>query len=171
MPGYIIHICVAKEYAKKHKVADENEFVEGTIYPDSIRPKGKTHYSPYDSSDTNLLNFLENKKLDSSYNEGYFLHLLADYLFYNKYFLAWKTIGADALYNDYDVLNQKLVSKYDINEVPDVVKPYFEIKKDGETVEYHFDKVVKFIEEVSNYNLHELAEQIVEKNDFKFLLK
>ena len=38
MPGFTIHIAIAKEYAKKHKkeIINEEEFVEGTISPDYI---------------------------------------------------------------------------------------------------------------------------------------
>ena len=34
----------------------------------------------------NLYRFLQDRQLNTSFNRGYFLHLLTDYLFYNKYF-------------------------------------------------------------------------------------
>lgn len=145
MPSYIIHLCVAKEYAKKYHVENEEQFCLGTIYPDSEENKGKTHYSEKSSAKTNLYHFLLDKKLDSSFNEGYFLHLLADCLFYNKYFSGWKTIDSQLLYRDFDILNEKLIKQYHLTTVPKEVEKYFEIKAEGKTIEYHYDKVVQFI--------------------------
>ena len=41
MPGYVIHLAVAEEYLKKHKERQEeyNEFINGVIFPDSIKDK------------------------------------------------------------------------------------------------------------------------------------
>lgn len=38
MPGFTIHIAIAKEYAKKHEkeIKSMDEFIEGTIAPDYI---------------------------------------------------------------------------------------------------------------------------------------
>lgn len=46
MPGYVIHVAVAQEYLKKHKNVKEDydEFINGTIYPDSVSDKSLTHY-------------------------------------------------------------------------------------------------------------------------------
>lgn len=172
MPSYVIHICLAEEYARKHKVENKAEFIEGTIYPDTIKPqpKGITHYSPYWSSDTNLYEFLLDKKLDSSYNEGYFLHLLADCIFYNRYFPNHRNVERSLLRRDFDRISSKLIQKYKVEQIPEVAKKYV-IAEEGETVEYHYDKVVTFIEEVSNYDLHDLAKEILERKDYHFLIK
>ena len=170
MPSYMIHLCLAKEYTRKYKVENEDEFIEGTIYPDCVEIKGQTHYSPYYSSDTNLYEFLQDKKLDSSFNEGYFLHLLADCVFYNKYFPDHRNFERAELRRDFDILNPKLIACYKITEVPEGIEKYL-VPKEGKTVEYHYDKVLQFIEEVSNYELQELAEKILMKKDFQFLLK
>lgn len=169
MPSYIVHLCLAKEYIRKHGVEDENEFMSGTIYPDSVNPKGITHYSPYWSSDTNLYQFLLDKKLDSSYQEGYFLHLLADCLFYNKYFHAWRKIEREKLMHDFDILSTKLVKQYHLTNIPEEAKKHIKLVE-GKTIEYHYDKVVKFIDEVSTYDIHKLAEEILLKKDYQFLL-
>lgn len=171
MPGYVIHLCVAKEYVKKHNVENEVKFIEGVIYPDSITLKGQTHYSEQASAETNLYKFLLDKKLDSSYNEGYFLHLLSDCVFYNKYFMGWKTIDKSLLYNDYDILNPMLIQKYNLTKAPKGLEGYFSRKQEGQTIEYHYNKVIEFIDEISNYELHEVAEKILLKKDYKFLLK
>lgn len=123
----------------------KKSFSCGTIYPDSETNKGKTHYSQKSSAGTNLYYFLLDKKLNSSYNEGYFLHLLADCLFYNKYFSGWKTMDSDLLYRDFDILNQALIKQYNLTKVPKEVEKYFQIQAEGKTIEYHYDKVNKFI--------------------------
>ena len=86
MPGYVIHLAVAKEYLKKSKNRNENEeeFINGVIFPDSVKDKAITHYGEK-SSKSNLYEFLKDKNVNNSFYRGYFLHLLTDYLFYNKY--------------------------------------------------------------------------------------
>ena len=87
MPGYVIHLAIAKEYIKKHKIEDRIEFLKGSIAPDGNQNKVESHYSIHGtSSGSNLYLYLQKNKLDNDYNKGYFLHLLADFLFYNKYF-------------------------------------------------------------------------------------
>lgn len=171
MPSFMIHLCVAKEYVRKYNVENEEEFIKGTIYPDLTDVKGKTHYSPCYSADTDLYQFLLHETLDSSFQEGYFQHLLADFLFYHKYFFGWKTKGGPTFYRDYGILNPKLRQKYNITQFPKEVENLVLAVEEGKTVEYHYDKVVQFIEDVSNYELHKLAERILREKDFKFLLK
>ena len=55
MPGFTIHIAIAKEYAKKNKgeVQDLEDFIKGTIAPDYIaltdpeKNKDITHYGKW----------------------------------------------------------------------------------------------------------------------------
>ena len=97
--------------------------------------------------------------------------MLADSIFYNKYFFGWKKCGGKPFYNEYDILNQDLIKAYDLTYVPEGTEQFFEREMTGETVEYHYEKVVQFIEEVSNYDLYEVAEKIKNCNDFKFIWK
>lgn len=85
MPNYVIHIAVAEEYLKNHKDRKENhhDFIEGVIFPDTVIDKSKTHYGRV-SSESNLYKFLEVNTLQDSFKRGHFLHILTDYLFYNK---------------------------------------------------------------------------------------
>ena len=86
MPGYVIHLAVAEQYLRKNEnnKEDYSEFIEGVIFPDSVKDKSLTHYGN-GSSNSNLYKFLQENKLENSFKRGYFLHLLTDYLFYNKY--------------------------------------------------------------------------------------
>lgn len=45
MPGYVMHLAVAQEYLKKHNNKENiDEFIKGTIYPDSVEDKSLTHF-------------------------------------------------------------------------------------------------------------------------------
>ena len=62
------------------------------------------------SSKVILKDFLKENKLEDSYKRGYFLHLVTDYLFYNKYL----DIFTKDIYNDCDILNKFLIEKYNV---------------------------------------------------------
>ena len=161
MPGYVIHLAVAEEYLKKHKQKREeyNEFINGVIFPDSIKNKQETHYGEK-SSLSNLYEFLKSNKLDTSFNRGYFLHLLTDYLFYNKYI----DIMSNDMYNDYDILNKILIEKYKV-KLPETVKSsvFF---KDGELVILSLELIERMIDDISDMDL-----DIIEKDVYKDPIK
>lgn len=170
MPGFVIHIALGKEYLKKHKdIENADEFIKGNIQPDLTNDKTKTHYGKSPTY-TNLKSFLLNNKLNSSFNKGQFLHLIADYLFYNYYL---KTIprkdSKEILHNDYDILNKTLIEKYDII-VPDNIKQFM-FYKEGEPEILDFDLVVRIIDEISSLNIQNVKKEVMENkkkwNTFK----
>lgn len=159
MPGYVIHLSVAEEYLKKNtKKEDYKEFIEGVIFPDSVKDKSLTHYGEK-SSKSNLYKFLLENKIDNSFNRGYFLHLLTDYLFYNRYI---DTFSKD-IYNDYDILNDYLINKYDV-KLPEKIKEsvFF---KEGELHILSLDVIEKLINEISNMDLDEISKQVIKEPD------
>lgn len=153
MPGYVIHIATAKEYLKKHKSEEnETEFIKGVIFPDSTPIKSTTHYGK-SSSYSNIGKFLEENEIDSSFNRGYFLHLITDYLFYNKYLDHF----TKDIYQDYDIINKRLMKKYNVtlpSEVKD--KVFF---KEGTTKILSFELACKVIDEVSSLDLYEVKKE------------
>lgn len=158
MPGYVIHIAVAQEYQKKHHCKCSIEFIKGTVAPDFTDDKQKTHYgvSPVY---TNLKRFLESNKLSNDYSKGYFLHLVADYLFYNYYL---DKIDKKQIHTDYDYINDSLIKKYDvklINEVKE--KVHF---KEGTPKILSIDLACKFIDEVSELNLSDIKKEVMDNN-------
>ena len=171
MPGYVIHLSIANEYMSKHKIDNKQEFMEGTVYPDDTTDKRQTHYAKTSSTDTDLYQFLIHQKLDSDFKRGWFLHLFADYLFYNHYFSEWRTISFEILYRDYDILNPVLIEKYKIDYIPKGKEKFFTCEVKGDTVAYHYEKIIQFIEDISNYNLEELAEKILRDKNTTFLFK
>ena len=162
MPGYVIHLAVAEEYLRKHenKAEEYNEFIEGVIFPDSVIDKSETHYGPK-SSKSNLFEFLKENTLNTSFKRGYFLHLLTDYLFYNRYV---DRMSKD-MYNDYDILNRILIEKYNV-VLPEKVKDsvFF---KEGELVILTLDLMNRMIEDISEMDLDEIAKE-VEANPVKW---
>ena len=161
MPGYVIHLAVAEEYLRKQKKVKENynDFIEGVIYPDSVTDKSLTHYGQK-SSLANLYNFLKENDLKDSFKRGYFLHLLTDYLFYNKYL---DRCSKD-IYNDYDILNRELIEKYKV-KLPEKIKKYVFFKDNLDGLQLKiltYALVYKLIDDISNMQLDDIAKDVLE---------
>lgn len=164
MAGYVIHLAIAEEYLKKHKDVKEDyeEFIKGVIYPDSVTDKSLTHYG-IKSSKVILKNFLQDNEINNSYMRGYFLHLITDYLFYNKYLEKF----SKDIYNDYDILNKRLIEKYNVVLPVNIQNNVF--YKDGETKILTMELAIKIIDEISDLNLNAVEKEIRENsNDEKW---
>ncbi len=161
MPGFVIHIAVAEEYIKKHKNEKENrkEFIDGTIYPDLISPKSLSHYGKSPAY-SNLKLFLENNDMSTSFNRGNFLHLLTDYLFYNQYI---EIIPKEGLYNDYDIINEKLIENYKITYIPEKAKKSI-FFKNGEVKVLTYELACKVIDEISQIDLDSVCKEILQNS-------
>lgn len=154
MAGYVIHLAVAEEYLKKTKVKENyEEFIEGIIAPDDVKDKSQTHYGEK-SNLTRLDDFFKDRNLANSFNRGYFLHLVTDYIFYNKVF---DTYSKD-IYNDYDILNAILIEKYNV-KLPDRIKD-FVFFKEGELKLLSLDKVDKCIQMASCMEIDEIEKEV-----------
>lgn len=166
MAGYVIHLAVAEQYIKNFPNDIENykQFIEGVIFPDSVSDKALTHYG-FKSSKPNLKAFLEENEIDNSYNKGYFLHLVTDYLFYNKFIDYY----SKDIYNDYDILNKTLIEKFDVKLPENVQDKVF--YKDGTTRILELDKTVHFINNVAKYKLDDIKQQVVNGDRFWLTIK
>lgn len=155
MAGYVIHLAIAEEYLKKHKDVKEDydEFIKGVIYPDSVTDKSLTHYG-IKSSKVILKDFLQDNEINNSYMRGYFLHLITDYLFYNKYLEEF----TKDIYNDYDILNKKLIEKYNVVLPENIQNNVF--YEDGETKILTMELAIKIIDEISDLNLNAVEKEI-----------
>lgn len=164
MAGYVIHLAIAEEYLKKHKDVKEDydEFIKGVIYPDSVTDKSLTHYG-IKSSKVILKDFLQDNEINNSYMRGYFLHLITDYLFYNKYLEKF----TKDIYNDYDILNKRLIEKYNVVLPENIQNNVF--YEDGETKILIMELAIKIIDEISDLNLNAVEKEIRENsNDEKW---
>ena len=174
MPGFTIHIAIAKEYIRKHEneIKNEEDFIKGSIAPDMNKnldgpaeDKSKNHYGKWGKYqvETHIDKFLGNSGIDikQDFWKGYFLHLLTDHYFYNKYFKKEHQEiikNNDRFYFDYDCLNKSLIEKYNINVLDNIKK--FMNMYDGKPKYLREDKVVAFIDEISNMNLQQKIVEI-----------
>lgn len=150
MPGYVIHLAIGKEYLKRNKVNDESEFLRGIIMPDLL-DKNSSHFGEA-SSNPDFSEFLKLNSLDSDYNKGYYLHLITDYLFYNKYLREF----SEDIYEDYNKLNSFLVEKYGI-EIPSELQGVVKFSE-GEPRILRRESICGFIEAISKINLQRIKE-------------
>jgi hypothetical protein len=169
MPGYVIHLTIAKEYIKKHKIDNRIEFLKGTIAPDGNKNKVESHYSIHGtSSGANLYLYLKDNKLDNDYNKGYFLHLLADLLFYNKYFrfIEEDRLDIDEIHRDYDRINKYMLEEFDFKEDEiELIQNKYWIVENEEPKYLKIDKINEFIDIVSNYDIDSLANNVIQMKE------
>lgn len=161
MAGYVIHLAVAEAYKDKHinDIKNYEDFIKGVIFPDSVSDKSLTHYGEK-SSKVNLKEFLRENEIDNDYNKGYFLHLVTDYIFYNKFLDCF----SKDIYNDYDILNEIIQKKFNVI-IPESVNDKVFYKR-GDTSILAEEKVIKFIEEVSDYKLSYIKEEVLKNNKY-----
>ena len=185
MASYTMHLAIAKLYLNIHKEENEEEFYKATIDVDDVPNKKTTHYSSNEdnlnvkikmTSKVNIKKYVEEHSIKTSYDRGYFLHLLADYFFYNNYFnydnfKKMKTPDFNSLlYNEYDVLNKHLLNKYKL-EIPEKLnKRYFEIHEGNPQITT-YESIDDFIEFVSKLNIEELYKKIKNSEDILYMYK
>ncbi len=156
MPGYVIHLAVTQEYLRKNNKKKTDDFMLGSVEPDFTTDKSKTHYGKSPAY-TNLKKYLESNKIDNDFNQGYFLHLVTDYLFYNYYL---DEIRKPQIYEDYDMTNKFLIEKYKIDLPRKVEDRVF--FKDGIPQILTVELACKVIDEISEYKLEEIEKEVIE---------
>lgn len=177
MAGFTIHLAVAKQYEKKHpkEIIEEKEFLKGSLAPDlneemtdTQKNKNKSHYGKWGNGniEVNLVDFLQDPKVEikEDFWKGYFIHLLTDYYFYHVYFVkefAKVIESKEKFYNDYDCLNKILLCKYNITP-SEKLKKWMGIKEDKPKYLTE-EKVIQFIEEISDLSMKEQIKIIQEK--------
>lgn len=176
MASYVIHLAIAELYLKKHSNENYKEFIDGTIDVDDVQDKVKSHYTG-NTDKSNLKAFLGQKVIlseyvktnciETSYDKGYFLHLLTDYYFYNSYFdECWinKVEYSDfkkVLYHDYHILNEYLIKKYSL-KIPSRLKEDCYSMHKGKlevlTLE-SIDQFIAFMSEVDIYKIYDMIKK------------
>lgn len=178
MPSFTMHMAIAKQYIRKHKseIINEVEFIKGSIAPDLeedmktiAKDKNKTHYGQWNiwPIEINYNNFLKDSRvnLNQDFWKGYLLHLLTDEYFYTKTFskeTQYILENNDSFYEDYTCLNKDIMEKYNIDLIEDLKKYMTVIQAKTKYLEK--DRIISFIEEVSNLNLDEEIEKIKERS-------
>lgn len=158
MPGFVVHIAIAQEYLRKHKKDFSQDFILGSIAPDFDSDKSKSHYGKSPAY-TNLGNFLQSNTPSTDFEQGYFLHLVTDYLFYNYYV---ENFRKPQIFDDYDFTNEALIKKYNVI-LPDQVKDkvFF---KNGTPEILTLPLACKIIDEISELTLEEIEKEINKNN-------
>ena len=161
MAGYVIHLAVAEEYIRKHKnqINDYHKFIEGVIYPDGVQDKSISHYGQK-SSKVVLKDFLKEHIVDNCFEKGYFLHLITDYLFYNKFLEYF----SKDIYEDYDISNKYLIKEYNVN-IPDNIKNRV-FYKEGNTKVFTIESICEFIEKTSEYDVENIKDKVLKGDKF-----
>ncbi len=145
MLGYVIHLAIGKRYVDINHVIDVKGFLKGCIMPDLL-DKEKSHYGD-SSSNPDFQKFLTANRLKTAYNQGYLLHLITDYLFYNRYLREF----SDEIYHDYNKLNEFLIKKYNIDIPPEIREMVGDEK--GKPKILTEDSIGRFIEAIANIDL------------------
>ena len=96
MASPTIHLAIAKKYLEKKKSINYKKFIAGTLYPDAVDDNNKSHYTDVNRGNdnvshvrgkVNLYDFLIEHESLSDFELGWFLHLVTDYLFFEKCFI------------------------------------------------------------------------------------
>lgn len=173
-----IHEIIANQCIKKGniKVSNKEEFIKGTIAPDLnqeltgvSKDKDASHYGKWSNGEveTNIDKFINDPKVDvkKDYWKGYLLHLLTDYYFYHVYFKEeferMKKERKGDFNTDFSCMGKKLVEKYDY--VLTIYTSRIVKFKNGEPVYLKFDKVIDFINRMSDLNIDKEIKKIKEK--------
>ena len=191
MPSIHIHLAIAERYVEKHKINDKNEFIEGSIAPDFIKPKSLSHYATIRkekvsimqelSDRASLKNYLRENNIKSDLDRGYALHLLADEFFFKEFFdeeyfkKHTKEEFSQNLYKSYDILNLYLIEKYNIEISKDMeqridnnIKEVMSKNEVNQNLKFEnilpLNKVEMFIEKMSDIDIDLYSKNELNKN-------
>lgn len=191
MPSIHIHLAIAERYVEKHKINDKNEFIDGSIAPDFIKPKSLSHYATIRkekvsimqelSDRASLKNYLKENNIKSDFDRGYALHLLADEFFFKEFFDGeyfkkhTKEEFSLNLYKSYDILNLYLIEKYNIEISKDMeqridnnIKEVMSKNEVNQNLKFEnilpLNKVEMFIEKMSDIDIDLYSKNELNKN-------
>lgn len=191
MANITVHMAIAQEWAKRHKVENLDDFIWGAVAPDVLSWEKKngyvTHYGDKVNDKTPLIDNLSNKThidrylakntLLTDYDKGYFLHLVTDLLFYNdfidiavlqKYYDEHDGQIKGCYYHDYDCTLEFVTKTYNVNyqnkhrEVTELENKYGKCAIKDAPWLYSEQQLADFIIRVAKIDLEELAQKIID---------
>ena len=159
-----MRLLAQEEYIRKNKndVKNKDEFINGTLAPDFAEDKYISHYGNYAEKHIGLSNFLSKEKIDTDYWKGYFLHLLADELFYNFVFKEESKYAMEnnlSFHHDWDCTNEYVIKEYNIKEIPKEIKKYIK-PYEGKPRFIDFKRLKYCIDKISEISIKEQIENI-----------
>ena len=171
MPSLAVHMAIAIEYMKKHKIKDEKAFMDGIKEPDYIalagqEAKEKAHYSDPRTNDmttkqkmsgkVNLFNYFSKSEIKTDFQKGYCLHLLSDY-FYFAHFFPHKKIESgipfETVYDDYEKIAHAMEEKYGVNNNG---TPWEGKYQEGTPTLFSVEEICNFVEICSMLDLEKI---------------
>ncbi len=154
MPSYAIHVAIMHEYIRKNHINNNHEeYISGTVSPDQTNDKSKTHYGKTPAH-SNVAKFLENNEIETPYDIGKFIHIVTDYLFYNKYLETPLNYKKEIMYDDYNILNERIVKKYKF-KISHQIKDVMGFKK-GELQYLNEEKIYNMINDISDLDIEKI---------------
>lgn len=172
-----IHLAIAKNYLRKYNELDKEQVLIGTIYPDTVKDKNISHYADLEKrgkdnvsnlqGKVNLYSFLQEHGISNSFEFGWFIHLVTDYLFFDELFTPQYLLTHSFLefrrdlYYAYDCLTNYLLEKYGITIEDYTIYPseFFPGKGYHECL-FTFEIIDNFIIRVSSINVEEYVKKI-----------
>jgi len=180
MASINMHLAIAKRYIEKHPNAIQNErdFYDGNVAPDLAEDKEATHCGKRcetndlvkrNKEKVNLQKFLLTNTLQNDFNKGMFLHLYADWIYYNDFLdmeyvktASFKDFANDNFFT-MDLYNKFLIEKHGLSfamtsmehEILEIIAAYG--KNVGGKLIFSQETLENYIERVSSVDLGELA--------------
>ena len=174
MGSRIMHLIIANKIAEKLSLKNKTAFLLGGIAPDAVNSKDSSHFFRGDHADYSRYvaypDFLEKYSSikDNPYILGYYTHLIADDLWLQGFYVPWlknriesdDTI-AQAYYNDFSLLNGKLLAYYGYkNELVESLNTSIDIINLDEVPEGNIPKFIPYVLEDMDYNPRDINESL-----------
>ena len=114
----------------------------------------------------NLKSFFEERDIKKDFDKGYFLHLVTDYLFYNKFLEKFSKKG---IHEEYDVINAELENEFKV-KIPKKIKDRV-FYKEGKTEILDLQNIIKFIKDVAKYDLEEIKTAVINGDENRLKIR
>jgi hypothetical protein len=176
MPSPVIHYCIANKILKLINL-DRNLFIAGNFAPDAHNQtregRRKSHFQKI-NMDYDILAF-KNKYMMGEFNDfvlGYYCHLIADTMSFNNFDLQYlqgeseeeKSKKVKMCYDDYYILNSKLIKHYQFTKENILIPEFIYIK------EIHAEQLSSIINQFQQNFDYMGKEEILSILKFKFVL-
>ena len=183
MASLILHEIIGELYCDKNDISDRDNLLYGNIAPDTLpTDKEQNHYVSHTNYSTyfdaisgrvNLSAFCKEKAIITPYLAGYFLHLVTDYIFYERLIINNPNFArfikepylqsASKMYKEYDRVAHFVCNKYpniDISKLPDFATTILE----EPLTLFTKSQLSAFIETCSNLDLKKIYSDILKDN-------
>jgi hypothetical protein len=176
MPSPVIHYCIANKILQSIKL-DRSLFIIGSFAPDAHNQtregRRKSHFQKI-NMDYDILAF-KNKYMIGEFNDfvlGYYCHLVADTMSFNNFNLQYlqgeseeeKSNRIKMCYDDYSVLNSKLIKHYQFTKENILISKFSCIE------EIRAEQLSSIISQFQQNFEHIGKEEILSILNFKFVI-